>query len=177
MNLKKAEKIIRFFLIGIPIIGLVFLIGKNFVFSGEIKTTYTFKKNNPYISIFKPAGRVKKIEERNNDYFQTIVIEPVYFDLYAPLRFKKAHFVFIYKKSKNQVLKIGPQIFGEGWQYRLKELKCEKKEKDWCVDEIDYDLSNVYWRNRKVKFIVSAPNLEKNKEEIVFTEIQLKLFQ
>ena len=82
-NFKIAYQLIRIILIFLPILAFVFLVNKNFALSGKTETVYNFDKNNHIVSILKPSGRALAIEKNiNNDYFQQIIIDPVYFDLY-----------------------------------------------------------------------------------------------
>ncbi len=174
----KLRLIIRIVLIVLPIAGLAFLVNKNFVLSGEISSAYDFSLPSPFISLLRPAGGVLKIEqEQSGDYWQRMVIDPVYFDLYAPVRFKKAQFVFFYKAPEGRTIKVGPQIFGEGWNYWLEELKCEKKLGEWCVGKLEFDLSKAFYKDKKIKFMISSPGLDKSGQEIGFTEIRVKLFK
>ena len=172
-NLKIAHQLIRIILISLPILAFIFLVNKNFAFSGITKAVYNFDKNSPIISILKPSGRALAIEkDANNDQFQQIIIDPVYFDLYLSTKFQKVKLIFIYQKPKNQILKIGPQIFYDGWNYYLKELKSEKKIGNWEVAELDFDLNKVFIKDRKLKFMISAPELDKSGNEIQITSIK-----
>ncbi|NCF75489.1 MAG: hypothetical protein GWO87_03325 [Xanthomonadaceae bacterium] len=172
-NFKIARQLIRIILILLPILAFVFLVDKNFALSGKIEAVYNFDKNNPIISILKPSGRALKIEKnKNNDYSQSIIIDPVYFDLYLPTKFQKVKLIFIYQKPKNQIIKVGPQIFNDGWNYYLKELKSKKKIGNWEVAELDFNLNKVFLKDRKIKFMISAPGLDKSGQKIKITRIK-----
>lgn len=177
LDLKKIHKTIRIILITIPVLIFIWILNKNCVFSDSLETVYRFDKNNPIISILKPSGRILKVEKNDDgDYSQKIIIDPVYFDLYLPTtKFKNAKFIFAYQKPENQIIKIGPQIFNKGWNYHLEELKCEKKENNWCLGRLNFDLSKTYLKDRKIKFMISAPGLDKSKEYIKISQINLIL--
>lgn len=175
-NLGKKEKIIRIVLILIPFFVLGWLANKNFVFSGAMETTYNFDKNNPFISILKPAGRSLGVEKGGNgDYTQKIIIDPVYFDLYMPTKFKKAYFTFVFKAPQDRSIKVGPQVFASGWNYYLEGLNCDKKLGDWCIGEISFDLEKTYIKDKKINFIISSPGLDVSEEEIELTQIKVIL--
>ena len=94
-NIKKTKKIFRIVLMIIPFLVFLWLISKNFVFSGVMEATYNFDKNNAFISILKPAGRALGVErDSSGDYTQKIITDPVYFDLYIPTKFRTAYFTF-----------------------------------------------------------------------------------
>ena len=175
--MSKLHKTIRIILIAIPILTFVWLLDKNCAFSDSLETVYRFDKNSPIISILKPEGRVLKVElDESGDYWQKMIIDPVYFDLYLPaMKFKNAEFIFAYQKPKDQIIKIGPQIFNDGWNYYLKELKCEKTENGWCIGRLNFDLSKTYIKDRKIKFMISAPNLDKSGESVKISQINLEL--
>lgn len=173
MNLSKLHKIIRIFIIAIPVVVLAWIINKNFVFSGRMKAEYNFDKTSPFISVLKPAGRALEIERDNSgDYFQKIVIDPVYFDLYTPAKFSSVKLVFFYEAPEGRVVKIGPQVFGSGWNYYLQDLACEKKFNNWCVAELDFDLAGVFRDKKKINFIISSPGLDTGGQEIKITKIK-----
>lgn len=173
MNLTKLRKIIRIFLIAISVVALAWIINKNFVFSGQMEAEYNFDKTSPFISVLKPAGRALKIErDASGDYFQRIIIEPVYFDLYMPAEFNKAKFTFIYEASEGRGVKVGPQVSGSDWNYKTKELACDNKYGDWCVAELKFDLTSVFRDEKKINFIISSSGLDKSGEEIKITKIR-----
>ena len=175
-NLDKLHKIIRVVLIAIPIFAFLWLLDKNFVLSGTLETVYGFDKNNPIISVLKPAGRVLQIEQnKQGDYWQPIIIDPVYFDLHLPTKFKQATLIFVYQTPKDQIVKVGPQIFSDDWSYYLQELRCESKEREWCISEVYFDLTKAYLNNRKIKFMISAPGLDKTGQQIKISQINLIL--
>ncbi|MEA2065172.1 MAG: hypothetical protein U9O66_02650 [Patescibacteria group bacterium] len=176
-KLCKINKIIRVILIAIPILTFIWLLDKNCFFSDSLKVVYKFDKNSPVISILKPAGRVLKIEQdKSGDYWQKMIIDPVYFSLYLPTtKFKNAEFIFVFQKPENQIIKIGPQIFNDSWGYYLEELKCEKTEGEWCIGKLNFDLSKTYIKDRKINFMISAPNLDKSGEFVKISQINLKL--
>ncbi|MCK5460239.1 hypothetical protein KAI52_03930 [Candidatus Parcubacteria bacterium] len=175
--MNKFHKIIRIILIIIPVLTFIWLLDKNCVFSDSLETVYRFDENSPIISILKPSGRVLKVErDESGDYWQKMIIDPVYFDLCLPTtKFKNAEFIFAYQKPKNQIIKIGPQIFNDGWNYHLEELKCEKIENGWCISKLNFDLSKVYIKDRKIKFMISAPGLDKSGEFVKISQINLIL--
>ena len=177
-NFRVARQLIRIILISLPILAFVFLVNKNFAFSGKTEAVYSFDKNNPIISILKPSGRALKIEkDASNDYTQSIIIDPVYFDLYLSTKFQKVKLIFVYQKPENQIVKVGPQIFDDTWNYYLKELKSEKKINNWDVAELDFDLDKVFIKDRKLKFMISAPKLDKSGQEIRITSIKAILIK
>ncbi len=176
LSLKAIHKIIRIILIAIPILVFVWLLDKNFVFSGHLESVYNFEKNNPIISILKPAGRALGVErDESGDYSQAIIIDPVYFDLYLPTKFKKAKLIFTYKAPEKQKIKVGPQILGEGWNYYLLDLNCKERISGWCISALQFDLTRAFVKNRKLNFMISAPGLDKSGKEIVITEIRAVL--
>ncbi|MBT4277268.1 hypothetical protein HOD96_00765 [Candidatus Falkowbacteria bacterium] len=176
MNLNKLHKIIRVILISLPILTLVFLVYKNFAFSGKLETSYGFDKNNPVISILKPAGRALKVEQDNSgDYFQSIIIDPVYFDLHMSTTFKAVELTFVYNAPEEQKVKVGPQLKGGDWIYAMEDLECSEKENNWCVTKLKFDLRNTLIQERKLNFIISSPGLDKSDKQIKISEIKAVL--
>jgi len=176
MNLSKLRKIIRVIVIAIPIFALVWIVNKNFVFSGHMEVEYNFDKTSPFISVLKPAGRALEVERgEDGDYFQKIIIDPVYFDLYMPTEFNKVKLIFVYEAPVGREVKVGPQVFGPGWNYNLEELTCGERYNNWCVSELDFDLNESFLNNKKINFMISSPGLDKSGEEIKITKIRAEL--
>ncbi len=176
MDFNKAHKKIRIILISVPVIFFIFIICKNFIFWGELESVYGFDKNNPVISILKPAGRSLKVEKDEfGDYYQSIIIDPVYFDLYMPTSFKKVELIIKYKTGDEQIVKVGPQVFGGGWNYWLMDLDCDNIVGGWCVSRLEFDITKVFAPNRKINFMISSPELDVSGNKIDITEIKAVL--
>lgn len=85
------------------------IISKNFVFDGIMEMTYDFEHESPFISLLKPRGRVdqKLYKDNSGDYYQTIHIDPVYFDVEFPRHFSDAHVTLKYKNPYESLLELG----------------------------------------------------------------------
>lgn len=178
LNIEKIYKILKTILILIPIITFVWIIDRNFVFSGHMNTSYTFDKNNPFTSILTPAGRALKIERNDfGDYSQKIIIDPVYFNLYSPTKFKTAKFTFTYKNPLNRDIKIGQKIFNDDWSYWFENLRCDENIGGWCVGRVEFDLTKASLDKRNIKFMISSPGLDKSGGEIEITTIEVELIK
>jgi len=133
MFLNKLHKIIRIILILLPIFILSYLLDKEFVFSGKLVVVKNFRNNSPFISDFFPwerVGDIKRDEQRN--YYQSIISEPVYFDLKLPRPFKKAKVEITYQNDNLPFFQIGAQASPYEWEYQLKPLENQYLDRiDW----------------------------------------------
>lgn len=174
-KLKKFHKIIRIVLIIIPIIIFIWLVDKNLVPSGKLSAQYNFEKISPFISRLYPVGRVLGVEKTaQGEYYQSIIIDPVYFNVHLPVSFKKAHFILKYQTKNNFNVRLGYQV-GQGFKYYFKSLIPIGEEGEWLVAEADFDLANAYIKNNKLAFAISSPQLDERGGEIKITSIQLTL--
>lgn len=174
-KLKKIHKIIRVVLIIIPIIVFIWLVDKNLVPSGKLSAQYNFKEISPFISRLYPVGRVLGVEKNiAGQYYQPVIIDPVYFNVHLPVSFKKVHFIFKYKTNNSFNVRLGYQV-GTDFSYYFKNLIPIRKEGDWLVAETDFDLANAYIKNNKLKFAISSPRLDERGGEIKINSIQLTL--
>lgn len=176
MDFDKVRKKIRIILIIIPIVFFIFILCKNFVFWGELEAVYSFDKNNSIISILKPAGRSLKVERgENGDYYQAVIIDPVYFDLHMPTNFKSVELTFKYRVDGSRGVSVGPQVFGGGWNYWLMELDCDNIVDGWCLSSLEFDITKVFAPQRKINFMISSPGLDVSNNQIIITEISAVL--
>ncbi len=173
MQIKKIYFGFRFFLILSFVFLWLFLLYENLVLSGRLEAVYDFKRPNPIISVLKPSGRVESPQkESGKDYYQAIIIDPVYFDLHLPVRFSRLYLTVIFKKPENQIFQVGPRLPGGDWRYELKEIKCNQKQEGWCLAEIEFDLRRVFWEEKKISFMFSAPGLHLKNQKIKIKKIK-----
>lgn len=91
------------------IIIFAYLVNKNVVFDGYLNIEYDFKTESPFISLLKPRGRIdqKIYTNDNSDYYQKLLVDPVYFDVKLPRSFKKALVEITYKNLHEPLLELG----------------------------------------------------------------------
>ncbi|MFH0819680.1 MAG: hypothetical protein V1892_01470 [bacterium] len=174
-NLKRWHKRIRIILIIIPILTFIWLVNKNLVPSGKLSANYNLQELSPYISRLYPAGRVLGVEQsKNGDYYQSIVIDPVYFKVYLPVSFERAKIILKFQTNKVNNLRLGYQI-GPDFQYYFKNVVPIKREGGWLMSEVDFNLANAYIKDNKLKFAISSPRLDETEGEIKINSIQVVL--
>ncbi len=159
----------------LPFLGLLFLLNKNFVFSGHLTAVYNFQKSNPIISPLSPPGRVLKIEKDGPYYIQKMVINPVYFSLFLPTKFRRVKLSFLYWRPAGKEIKVGGQLKMGGWHYYLKKLPCQPLGNGWCAGSVDFSFNRLLERQKKVKFMISAPWLASSTQPIIFAQIKAAL--
>ncbi|NMC51647.1 hypothetical protein GYA54_02895 [Candidatus Kuenenbacteria bacterium] len=174
-------KYIRFILIAAPIIFLGFLIYKDLVPSGRLITNYDFCDLNPFASSWSPHGRVLAIEKikMGGDKYcqQKMVIDPVYFDIRLPQRFNEARLTVWYQKKSETKLQIGPAIDLSAWQWQLKDINYIRTENNWQVGVADYNIQSSKLDNNRLRFLVSSPNMDTSRQEIIFKKIEIEFIK
>ena len=97
--------------IAIALYSLIFIdiVKKNFVFDGFFSIQYDFENESPFISLLKPRGRVDQEikQDQSGDYFQRLLMDPVYFDIELPRSFKKSKTYITYKNPHEPVIELG----------------------------------------------------------------------
>jgi hypothetical protein len=58
--------------------------------------------------------------------------------------------------------------------YILTSYKTPYKEGDWQIAEVTFDLSNAYFNNGKLSWIISLPNLKENERQIPIKQIEIQ---
>lgn len=111
------------------------IISKNFVFSGQLTLNYDFEHESPFISLLKPRGRVDQhlYKDSSGDYYQTLHIDPVYFDVELPRHFKQADVTLTYKNDYESLVELGLSRGEDDEHFLLKPL--ENKLLDKLISE------------------------------------------
>ncbi len=180
-SIKKIIRVIRFILI-LFIIGVIgWLFYKDFVPKGRLEIKNDFKKKSVLISGFYPENRIMAVEKDNDNYFQAIRIDPVYFDVNIPRFFKTAKVIIKYQNLAQNFFQIGLKNVNSDWDFLFKILEDNEKgieptEKDgWQIAEADFELQPWFIEDNKLYFIISSPLLYDKRAEIKISEIKIIL--
>ena len=118
----KINTIIKIFLIFIPITFVLWSFYNFFALDGYMKAEYSFSKQNAFVRNLYPKIRLNNINYLDGKFFQEIILDPVYFDVKAPVNFKKAVVTINYKKQNQPVIELGGATDYYGKSYMLKPL-------------------------------------------------------
>ncbi|TSC96073.1 MAG: Uncharacterized protein Athens101410_226 [Parcubacteria group bacterium Athens1014_10] len=179
--LEKSIKIIRFVFVFSVLSVISWLFYKDFVPSGVLEIKNTFKSKSVLISALYPENRLRKIEEQGGIYFQTMRIDPIYFDLTIPRFFKTAKVIIKYQNPSRNLFQIGLKNVDSDWDFLFKTLEDKEKgialiEKDgWRTAEADFELQSWLIKDRELYFILSSPLLYDKQAEIKISEIKIIL--
>ena len=197
-SVKKNLKIIRFVLILSASLIIGWLGYKDFVPSGVLEIENNFKSKSVLISQLYPENRLKEIEKpsfatmpagrqevtegrENGVYFQTIRIDPVYFDLTIPRFFKTAKVIIKYQNPLQNQFQIGIKDVNSEWNFLFKTLEDREKgivpleKDDWQIAQAEFKLQPWFIKDRKIYFILSSPLLYDKQEEIKIAQIKIIL--
>lgn len=142
--------------------------------SGILKVDYDFCREDPFISMFSPMGRVLEIEREKDFCRQKMVIDPVYFDVRLPQSFRTAKLKVWYKKDKDVLFKIGPRFNSNEWKWLLRDVEYIGNEGEWQIGIIEYNLSYIQIDNNRLRFLISSPGLDESGNEILFKKIEIE---
>lgn len=111
--------------LGLAIIGWVANI--YFAPDGEFTYTYYFNQKPQLISEFTPTGRALAREQNieNGDYYQRIVVDPVYFSVDLPSPYPEAEVTIEYQNPSQNIVQLGLQLDDDEstWNYAFKALE------------------------------------------------------
>ncbi len=172
----KFYKYIKMILILTPIVGLAFLFYKDFNPAGYLKVDYDFCHPTPFVSKLSPHGRVLDVQKNGNNCYQTMVIDPVYFDVRLPQRFQQVKLKIWYKKAASTPLFLGVAQNIANWQWRMKEIVYQRSFDGWQLGSAVYNLSSIVLDKHNLRFIISSPQLNKDRQQIIFKHIQIEFF-
>ncbi len=180
-SLKKILKIFRIILICF-VSGVIFwLFYKDFVPNGQLVVENNFEKRSALISGLYPFERLKGIEKGADISYETIYIDPVYFDLTIPRFFKTAKIIIKYQNPSHNLFQLGIKDVNSDWNFLFKTI--EDKDKgiepqtagEWREAIIDLNLEPWFIKERKLYFILSSPLLYNNQKEIKISQIKIIL--
>jgi len=122
--LNKIYKIIRFFIYLSPFLLLIILIYKDFAPSGKVSFSYDFSRDSPVITKLFPANRLSDPQKiQNNEYYQEILKEPVYFETRLSQKFNQAQVELVFQNPESSLFQLGLAIKGEkDWNYQFKPI-------------------------------------------------------
>ncbi|MBI5254782.1 hypothetical protein HY932_03335 [Candidatus Falkowbacteria bacterium] len=108
-----------------------------------------------------PEGRVEIVENA-----WKIKYEPVYLNVYAPRKFKKAQVTLKYKNLMESDVFVGVKVKGNApVPYYLKKLD----------KTLSFDLAGAAFEKNKLQFIIAAPGIEESKGTLIIESIKIQL--
>lgn len=159
------HKFIRAVLIIIPILVLGWLGVNKLVPSGRMEAVYDMKKETPFISKLYPKDRVSEIKKIvNGDFYRSILVEPVYFDLKPNNQFEKVAITLKYKISGQTTLKMGGLINKKDWLFDFRELGARGNK--WQSQTEIFDFSKLVSEGNNFRFGFSASEIKSGQIEI-----------
>lgn len=160
---------VRIVLIFLPVIALFFFAYRYINPSGVLDVVYNFcKPETPYISGMSPIGRVLELD--TDKCKQSMVIDPVYFDVRVSQSYRTVKIFFDVEKSDDQEMRVGVGIDPDNWQWEF-----AGPENNNESDELVYslDLARAQFHNNRYRFIISAPNLTESDADITLHNVRL----
>ncbi|MDO8571211.1 MAG: hypothetical protein Q7R79_00855 [bacterium] len=143
----------------------IIIVDQNVPFAGEKILTYTFEKPHNVIGRFRPWIRYRELNSSDGTKIVKIVEDPVYFDIWTPVRYQRARIEFTYQNRSQAVLSVGLRRSASQWDIQLQEVQSMRKEGEWTVGYAEFDLSSVELQYQKYTFLISAPGLVVEKPE------------
>jgi len=169
---------LRVGLILIPVIALGFF-GFSYINpSGELVVDYDFcQAVTPYFSGLSPYGRVLDISNCE----QSMVIDPVYFDVRLPQSYRQVDIGLDYDKPADQELKLGVGVDPDNWQWEFghgiknpASTEASVGRQELSTTNYKLELFNTKFEKNRYRFIISAPGLDSSGGEIKFYNMKLK---
>ncbi len=163
--LKILHKIIRFFLIITPIFVLGWLTVKEIVPSGRAAATYDMRRETPFISKLYPKDRVSGVLlDADDEFYRTLLDEPVYFDLSPSDNFLEVAVTIKYKNAGRMPLKFGGLINKDIWAFDFRDLPPTEGALQTKTEIFDF--SKLVPEGKKIRFGFSAPEFKRGDIEI-----------
>lgn len=157
--LASFHKIIRVFLIIIPIFVLGWLVAKEIVPSGKLEAAYDMQRETPFISKLYPKDRISEAQEDvDGNFYRIFLSEPVYFDLKPNDSFEKVAITIQYKNSGPESVKFGSLRNKEIWAFDWRNLPSTGE--GWQSKTEFFDVAEIIPEDDKYRFGFSAAGIQ-----------------
>lgn len=117
----------RLFIIIVACSVVVWISYRYFGVNGEFTYSYYFNSTPGLISEFQPAGRALAREQNteNGDYYQRVVVDPVYFSVDLPSAYPKADVTIEYQNPSQSIVQLGLELDDDDttWNYDFQPLE------------------------------------------------------
>lgn len=163
-----------FVLAGLILLG--WLAWSDLVVSGELRSTYAFTKPSPYILSLAPKDRLGDFHwgKDSGRSWQTIIDDPIYFDLRLPRQFSAVKFNLIYRADEQDTVKLGAFYNKDSYQYQLRDFDSISDIGDgWKLGTVTFDLTDKRFAFQKYQFMISAPTLRGSGRELDIARIDM----
>ena len=159
------------------IIILAWLFILDFVPGETLEIKYNFCKKTPMVTELSPGNRLWPIEKLDDECWQKIAASPVYFDTRAPQYFERAVVEVKYKNPDSEKFQLGPQTKKDEWLWLLKNIEPQNQNNNWTIGKAEFDLQGVFQNFSHMRWLISAPDAEENKNVIWVSEIQITFYK
>lgn len=141
--------------------------------SGRVSLNDNLAGYHPSISELFPTGRLSAMEKHNDGFEQVVLVEPVYFTVRLPREMEQARVRLRYRARDLDTLKLGLETLGdvgETWQYDFRDLPTQTNE-EGSEHEVVFLLNNAAITNRRIRFMVSSPDLDSARSTLAIQHI------
>lgn len=151
-------KFIQIIIILSPIALFGYLFYANLVPGGVFETTYNFERS-PWVSALRPGHRISEIQKGDNFAYQSVIDDPVYFDLNFPVNFENVVLEMDFRNNLNQPFKIGAFTSLENWEFLIKDLEIIKEDGEWVTGKVEFNTAYLDKPENRITFIISTPEI------------------
>ncbi|MCF7907020.1 hypothetical protein K9K85_01935 [Patescibacteria group bacterium] len=174
---KNIIKLLRLILGVFFLILLSWLFYQNLVVRGELRVHRNFCLPSRLISKLYPEDRVGRIERQEENCWQRIFVEPVYFKIKVPRTFSEIELEIVYQNYQHSALQLGLMKKKHNpldWEFQLKKVKQEPS-LEWQRAQVKFQGGAEYLTDHALEFMISAPGLTAARHEIKIKEITVHL--
>ncbi len=154
---------------------LGWLVWSDLVVSGKLQSTYAFTQPSPYILSLAPKDRLGDFHWAKEDRrWQSIIDDPIYFDLRLPRQFSAVTFSVIYRANAQDVVRLGAFYNKDHYQYQLRDFDSVSDIGDgWRLGTVTFDLTDKRFAFQKYQFMISVPTLRGSGRTVDFARIDM----
>lgn len=162
-----------FILAGLSLLG--WLAWSDLVAGGELRSTYAFTKPSPYILSLAPKDRLGYFNwSKDGRSCQSIIDDPIYFDLRLPRQFSAVKFNLIYRADEQDAVKLGAFYNKDSYQYQLKDFDSVSNiGGGWKMGTVSFDLTDKRFAFQKYQFMISVPTLRDSGRKLYIARIDM----
>lgn len=158
------------------LVTLGWLAWSDLVVSGELRATYAFTKPSPYILSLAPKDRLGDFHwiKETGKSWQSIIDDPIYFDIRLPRQFSAVTFNMIYRADEQDTVTLGAFYNKDNYQYQLRDFDSVSDiGNGWKLGTVTFDLTDKRFSFQKYQFMISVPTLRSSGRTVGISRIDM----
>ncbi len=159
----------------VPLAVAGWLVFSDAMVSGQLTDRYDFNLSSPYILTLAPRSRISAVQYQAGDAYQTLIDDPIYFDVRLPRPVDTITLTMRYRAPAEQPVRLAAFYNKDNWQYQLLDWQTVSPPDaaGWQTATATVAVTDKRFAWQKYQFMISLPDLRGSGREVEVTEITM----